>query len=252
MIQVVIVFLVVYFFYLVFYCCVVGVGSQVQLYLVQVDRFWGYDFVVFVVFQYVVLVNVGGVGEGVGVDDGFVCWDWYIVDLVDGLVGVLDFMMINVGVYVYDVFVYFDCYDYFFQCVVVGVFVDIVYCIFYLVCIGVDCGEGVIDSDVQIIMGVDGNNCFVDIWYVIIQVVDDVGIFEWYGIVDGIWDINGGGVGVDCCFYDVSQIGNWCMVGVFIGEFNVVSVVVCLFYYIDCVFNNFIQCIVQFGGDMYW
>lgn len=122
-----------------FYGGMVRVGGQVQLYLVQIDGFWCYDFIVFVVFEDVILVDVGRVGESVVVDNCFVGWDWYVIDLVDGLVGVLDFVVIDVGVYVYDVFVYFNCYDYFFQCVVIGMFFDIVYCVFNLMCVCMYC-----------------------------------------------------------------------------------------------------------------
>ncbi|VEB05225.1 Uncharacterised protein [Klebsiella pneumoniae] len=41
-----------------------------------------------------------------------------------------------------------------------GAFADTVHRTFYLARTGVDRGEGVTDSDAQIIMGVDGNNCF--------------------------------------------------------------------------------------------
>ena len=172
-------------------------------------------------------------------------------DLADGLAGAPDFMMINVGVHVHDVFAHFDRHDHFFQRAVAGAFADTVHRTFYLARTGVDRGEGVTDSDAQIIMGVDGNNCFVDIRHAIIQAADDVGIFERHGITDGIRDINGGGAGVDRRLHDASQIGNRRTAGVFTGELNVVSVVACPLHHIDRALNNLIQRTAQFGGDMH-
>ena len=53
-------------FHPVFHRRAAGAGSQVQLHLVQADRFRGHDLVVFAVLQHAVLVNAGGVGEGAG------------------------------------------------------------------------------------------------------------------------------------------------------------------------------------------
>ncbi len=251
MIQVVIALLVAHLFHPVFHRRAAGAGSQVQLHLVQADRFRGHDLVVFAVLQHAVLVNAGGVGEGAGADDGLVRRDRHIADLADGLAGAPDFMMINVGVHVHDVFAHFDRHDHFFQRAVAGAFADTVHRTFYLARTGVDRGEGVTDSDAQIIMGVDGNNCFVDIRHAIIQAADDVGIFERHGIADGIRDINGGGAGVDRRFHDASQIGNRRTAGVFTGELNVVSVVACPLHHIDRALNNLIQRTAQFGGDMH-
>ena len=161
-------------------------------------------------------------------------------------------MMINIGVHVHDVFAHFDRHDHFFQRAVAGAFADTVHRPFYLARTGVDHGEGVTDSDAQIIMGVDGNNCFVDIRHAIIQAADDVGLFElaWYS--RRYPDINGGGAGVDRRFHDASQIGNRRTAGVFTGELNVIGKLRArLTPHIDRALNHFIQGAAQFGGDMH-
>lgn len=97
-----------------------------------------------------------------------------------------------------------------------------------------------------------GDNGFVDVRYVFIQVVDDFGEFKWYGVVYGVWNVDGGGIGINCCFDYLCQIGNGCMFGIFVRKFNIIGVIMGVFYYIDSVFDYFVQCAVQFGGDVYW
>lgn len=106
-------------------------GKSGSVALVQADRFRGHDLVVFAVLQHAVLVNAGGVGEGAGADDGLIRRDRHIADLADGLAGAPDFMMINVGVHVHDVFAHFDRHDHFFQRAVAGAFADTVHRTFY-------------------------------------------------------------------------------------------------------------------------
>lgn len=190
-------------------------------------------------------------GEGAGADDGFVGRDRHVADLADGLAGAPDFMMINVGVHVHDVFAHFDRHDHFFQRAVASAFADTVHRAFYLARTGVDRGEGVTDGDAQVIMGVDGNNRFVDIRHAIIQAADNVGVFERHGVADGVRDINGGGASVDRRFDDASQIGNRRAAGVFTGEFDIVSVVARPLHHIYRALNHFIQRAAQFGGDMH-
>lgn len=98
----------------------------------------------------------------------------------------------------------------------------------------------------------NGDDGFVDIGDMFIQVGNDFCEFKWYGIVYGIGNINGFCVGVYSGFYYVCQIVNRCLVSIFVGEFYVISVIMCLFNYVYCVFDDFIQCVVQFGGDVYW
>ena len=67
--------------------------------------------------------------------------------LADGLAGTPDFMVIDVGVHVHDVFAHLDRHDDFFQRAVTGAFADTVHRAFYLTSASVDGGEGVADGD---------------------------------------------------------------------------------------------------------
>ncbi len=49
----------------------------------------------------------------------FVGWDRHVTNLADGLAGAPDFVVIDVGVYVHDVFAHFNRMRRFFQCAVV-------------------------------------------------------------------------------------------------------------------------------------
>lgn len=59
------------------------------------------------------------------------------------------------------------------------------------------------------------------------------------GVVDCIGNVNGGCFCVDCCFDDLVEkimFGVGCVFG---GEFDIVVVVFCLFYVVDCLLDNF-------------
>ncbi|VGP79779.1 hypothetical protein SB00610_03882 [Klebsiella quasipneumoniae subsp. similipneumoniae] len=122
---------------------------------------------------------------------------------------------------------------------------------FYLASSGVDRGEGVADGNAQVIMGVNGDNGFVDIRYALIQAADNVGVLERHGVADGIRNIYGGGASVNRCFHDASQVSYWRTAGVFTGEFDIVSVIARPLHHINRSLNDFIQGAAQFGGDMH-
>lgn len=123
-----------------------GTRGQVQLHLIQTDRFRGHDFVVFAVFQHAILVNTGGVREGASTDNGFVGRNWHVANLADGLAGAPDFVVINASVHVHDVFAHFDRHDHFFQRAVACALTDAVHRPFYLTCASMYRGDGVTDG----------------------------------------------------------------------------------------------------------
>src|SRR5688572_12282997 len=173
MIQIVISFFVAHFFHAMLNGSTTGTGSQVQLNLIQTDGFRGHDFVVFTVFQHAVLMDPGGVCEGVRADNGFVARDRHVGYLADNLAGAVDFFVINVGVNVHVVAAGADRHDHFFQRSVTGAFTDTVQCAFNLARTGLYRGDGVTDSHAQIIVAVNGNNRFINVWNTLIQIGDD-------------------------------------------------------------------------------
>ena len=145
-IHVVVGIFVAHLFHTVFHCRTAGAGSQVQLHLIQTDRFRGHDFVVFAVLQYAVLVDAGGVGEGAGTDDGFVGRNGHIANLADGLAGTPDFVVINAGADIHNVFAHLDGHNHFFQRTVARALADTVHGAFNLASTGVDRGNRVTDG----------------------------------------------------------------------------------------------------------
>ena len=115
LIHVVIAVLITHLFHTVFHRRTTGTGGQVQLNLVQADGFRGHDFVVFTVFQYAILMNTGGVRKGAGTHNRLVSRDGHVADLADGLAGTPDFVVIDAGMHIHDVFAHFDRHDHFFQ-----------------------------------------------------------------------------------------------------------------------------------------
>lgn len=97
-----------------------------------------------------------------------------------------------------------------------------------------------------------GDNGFVDVRYAFIQVVDDFGEFKRYGVVYGVRNVDGGGIGINRRFDYSRQIGNGCTFGIFVRKFNIIGVITGAFYYIDSAFDYFVQRVAQFGGDVYW
>ncbi len=80
-------------------------GGQVQLYLVQTDGLWRHDFIVFAVLEDAITVDAGRGGRKRRCHfNRFVGRDRHVTDLADGLAGAPDFVVIDVGVYVHDVF----------------------------------------------------------------------------------------------------------------------------------------------------
>ncbi|CNU14684.1 Uncharacterised protein [Salmonella enterica subsp. enterica serovar Bovismorbificans] len=131
-IHVVVCVLVTHLFHAMFHGGTARAGGQVQLYLVQTDGLWRHDFIVFAVLEDAILVDAGRVGKSAAADNRFVGRDRHVTDLADGLAGAPDFVVIDVGVYVHDVFAHFNRHDHFFQCAVTGTFSDTVHRAFNL------------------------------------------------------------------------------------------------------------------------
>ena len=196
-------------------------------------------------------MNTGRVGEGAGTDDRFVGRNRHIADLAHGLAGTPDFLVINAGVHIHNVFAHFDGHDHLFQRAVTGAFADTVHRAFHLTSAGVDRGEGVTDRDAQVVMGMDGDDGFVDIGDVFVQTGDNVGEFERHGVADGIRNIDGRCACINRGFNNASQIGDRRTASVFTGKLDIVSVVTRAFHHIDRPFDNFIQVTAQLGRDMH-
>ncbi|MNB87478.1 hypothetical protein D3C75_344780 [compost metagenome] len=190
-------------------------------------------------------------GECAGTDNRFVCRDRHVADLADGLAGAPDFVVIDAGLHIHDVFTHFDRHDHFFQRTVTGALTDAVHCPFYLTCASMDGCNCIANGQAQIVVSVDGNNRFIDIRYAFVQAGNDVGELERHGVADGVRDIDGGGTGVNRGFNHACQIGDWRTTGIFTGEFNVVGVVASPFDHVNRTLNNFIQRATQFCGDMH-
>ncbi|MNT52586.1 hypothetical protein D3C72_1896190 [compost metagenome] len=60
-------------------------------------------------------MNTGGVGEGASADNRFVRRDRHVANLANGLAGAPDFVVINAGLHIHDVFAHFDRHDHLFQ-----------------------------------------------------------------------------------------------------------------------------------------
>ncbi|MNP65298.1 hypothetical protein D3C76_1608780 [compost metagenome] len=84
-------------------------------------------------------------GEGAGADNGFVRRNRHVADLADGLAGAPDFVVINAGLHVHDVFAYLDRHNHFFQRTVACALTDTVHGAFNLTRAGMDGRDGVTD-----------------------------------------------------------------------------------------------------------
>ena len=251
LIHVVITVLITHLFHTVFNRGAAGTGGQVQLHLIQADGFRGHDFVVFTILQDAILVNTGGVREGTGADNCFVGRNRHVANLADGLAGAPDFVVINAGVHVHDVFAHFDRHDHFFQRTVTRAFTYTVHRAFYLTCASVDGGDSITHGQTQIIVGVDGDNCFINIWHAVIQAGDDVGELKRHGVADGVRDVDGFRARVDGGFHNARQVFDWRTARIFTGEFNVIGIVACALNHVDRALNHLIQRAAQFGCDVH-
>ena len=84
--------------------------------------------------------------ECAGTDNRLVGGDRHVANLADGLAGTPDFIVIDAGIHVHDVFAHFDRHDHFFQGTVACAFPDTVHRTFYLTGTGVNSGDGVADG----------------------------------------------------------------------------------------------------------
>ena len=196
-------------------------------------------------------MNTGGVREGASADNRFVSRNGHVANLADGLAGAPDFVVIDAGVHVHDVFAHFDRHDHFFQRTVARAFADTVHRTFYLTRTGVDGGDGITHGQTQIIVGVDGDNCLINIEYAIVQSGNDVGELKRHGVADGVRDVDGFRTRVDGGFHDARQVFDWRTARILTGEFNVIGVVACAFHHIHRALNHFIQRAAQLGGDVH-
>ena len=196
-------------------------------------------------------MNTGGVGERASPNNRLVRRDRHVANLAHGLAGAPDLVVIDAGVHIHDVFAHFDRHDHFFQRAVARAFTDTVHRAFYLTRAGVDGCDGIAHGQTQIIVGVDGDNRFINVRYAVIQAGDDIGELKRHGVADSVRNVDGFGTGIDGGFHHTGQIFNWRAARIFTGEFNVIGVVACAFHHIYRALNHLIQRTAQLGGDVH-
>ena len=196
-------------------------------------------------------MNTGGVSERASPNNRLVRRDRHVANLAHGLAGAPDFVVIDASVHVHNVFAHFDRHDHFFQRAVAGTFTNAIHCPFYLTRAGVDGGDGIAHSQAQIVMGMHGDDGFINIWHAIVQTGDDAGELKRHGVADGVRDVDGSGSGINRGFHYTGQIVNRRAACIFTGEFDVISVVTRAFDHIHRTFNHFIQRTAQLGRNVH-
>ena len=98
-----------------------------------------------------------------------------------------------------------ESHDELFQGAVAGALADTVDCTLHLPCARLDSSNGVRDRQAQVIVAVDRDDRLLDVGNIVLQVLDDVVIFERDGIADGVGNIDRRRARIDDRRYDFGK-----------------------------------------------
>ena len=162
--------------------------------------------------------------EGIAADDGFVGWDRHVRRLADETAAAVDFAGVDARFALQRVLTRFDAHDHFFERGIAGAFADAVQRHFDLACALVYSCEAVGHSEAEVVVAVNAEDCLVRIWRTIDDGFDEIAVFPWHRIADGVRQIDRRCAGVDDGFNDAAEERDLAAGSVLAGEFDVVGI----------------------------
>jgi len=158
------------------------------------------------VLEDAVLVDAGGMGKGVGADDGLVGLDRDVHHTAHEPAGAENFLDIDIGMGLEDSMAGLEDHDDFFQGGVPGSFPDPVDGAFHLIGPILDRGQAVGDGKAQIVVTVYAQDHVIQGGHPFFEPVNEVAEFVRNGVSDRIGDVDNGCSRLDGAIDDPAQV----------------------------------------------